>query len=265
MKRQPLEHTVLGTSWRTPAQSSPSTVTADSQCAVDIAVAERLALSPPTKAIRAQSPAEPPDSRMWESCRTMSLVGGSSRGTPASPAPQFRHRSILNPIAHIGSEDLAFKSRPNLFNHSIHGFFTKLSDSHKRKSDSGPAGDRTRNDLVVERSSCRSTTTALILDIIVYPRGSRDLVVIATMTKWTVNSNYFGCEIKISIVSEAARLTLVTAMMPYKQLTASSRRPRVANSVIQRWTQFCQLQKPREVAAREIQNIECVPHVGGIQ
>ncbi|KAJ8872095.1 hypothetical protein PR048_025696 [Dryococelus australis] len=37
---------------------------------------ERLARSPPTKAIRVQSPAE------WESCRTMPLVGGFSRGSP---------------------------------------------------------------------------------------------------------------------------------------------------------------------------------------
>ncbi|KAJ8895985.1 hypothetical protein PR048_001326 [Dryococelus australis] len=43
-------------------------------------VVERLARSPSTKANRAQSPAGPPDFRKWESCRTMPLVGGSSRG-----------------------------------------------------------------------------------------------------------------------------------------------------------------------------------------
>ncbi|KAJ8865684.1 hypothetical protein PR048_033204 [Dryococelus australis] len=45
-------------------------------------VAERLACSPPTKANRVQSPAGSPDFREWESCRTMPLVGGFSRGSP---------------------------------------------------------------------------------------------------------------------------------------------------------------------------------------
>ncbi|KAJ8880280.1 hypothetical protein PR048_016746, partial [Dryococelus australis] len=42
-------------------------------------VAKRLTSSPPTKA-------GSPDFLMWESCRTMSLVGGFSRGSPISPA-----------------------------------------------------------------------------------------------------------------------------------------------------------------------------------
>ncbi|KAJ8880213.1 hypothetical protein PR048_016679 [Dryococelus australis] len=42
--------------------------------------------SPPTMAIRVQSPAGSPDFRMWKSCRTMPLVGGFSRGSPVSPA-----------------------------------------------------------------------------------------------------------------------------------------------------------------------------------
>ncbi|KAJ8891002.1 hypothetical protein PR048_010511 [Dryococelus australis] len=60
-----------------------------------VTVVERLARSPPTKANRAQSPAGPPDLRKWESCRTMPLVGGSSRRFPAFPAPAFRRRSTL--------------------------------------------------------------------------------------------------------------------------------------------------------------------------
>ncbi|KAJ8887250.1 hypothetical protein PR048_013465, partial [Dryococelus australis] len=48
-------------------------------------VVERLARSHLTKANRAQSPAGSPDSRKWESCRTMPLVGGFSRGSPAFP------------------------------------------------------------------------------------------------------------------------------------------------------------------------------------
>ncbi|KAJ8874116.1 hypothetical protein PR048_024957 [Dryococelus australis] len=48
-------------------------------------VAERLARSPPTKANRVQSPDGSPDFRKSESCRTMPLVGGFSRGSPVSP------------------------------------------------------------------------------------------------------------------------------------------------------------------------------------
>ncbi|KAJ8870895.1 hypothetical protein PR048_027196 [Dryococelus australis] len=66
-------------------------------------VAERLACSPPTKAIRVQSPV---GSFTWESCRTMPLVGGSSRGCPVSPALSFRRCSIFTSITLIGSQDL---------------------------------------------------------------------------------------------------------------------------------------------------------------
>ncbi|KAJ8880271.1 hypothetical protein PR048_016737 [Dryococelus australis] len=79
------------------------------------AVAERLARSPPTKANRAQSPPGLPDLRKWESCRTMPLVGGFSRGSPVPPVPSFQRRSIFSSIPLIGSQDLAVKSHPNLF------------------------------------------------------------------------------------------------------------------------------------------------------
>ncbi|KAJ8881490.1 hypothetical protein PR048_017971 [Dryococelus australis] len=75
----------------------------------------RLARSPPIKANRVQSPVGSPDFRKWKSCRTMPLVGGFPRGSPVSPAPSFRRRSIFTSITLIGSEDLAVKSRPNLF------------------------------------------------------------------------------------------------------------------------------------------------------
>ncbi|KAJ8872332.1 hypothetical protein PR048_025936 [Dryococelus australis] len=65
-------------------------------------VAERLARSPPTKANRAQPPAGSPDFRKWEQCRTMPLVGGFSRGSPASPAPSFLRRSIFTSMTPIG-------------------------------------------------------------------------------------------------------------------------------------------------------------------
>ncbi|KAJ8897926.1 hypothetical protein PR048_003283 [Dryococelus australis] len=51
-----------------------------------------------------------PDFRMRESCRMMSPVGGFSRGSPIYPALSFRRCFTL-----IGSQDLDFKSLPNLF------------------------------------------------------------------------------------------------------------------------------------------------------
>ncbi|KAJ8872387.1 hypothetical protein PR048_025991 [Dryococelus australis] len=84
------------------------------------AVAERSDFSPPTKAKRVQSPAGSlPDFRKWESCRTMPLVGGFSRGSPVSPALSLRRCSILTSITLICSQDFAVKSRPNLFTHSL--------------------------------------------------------------------------------------------------------------------------------------------------
>ncbi|KAJ8898379.1 hypothetical protein PR048_003739 [Dryococelus australis] len=61
-------------------------------------VAERLARSPPTKANRVQSPSGSLDFRQGESCRTMPLVGGFSRGFPVSPAPNphFNHPHRLS-------------------------------------------------------------------------------------------------------------------------------------------------------------------------
>ncbi|KAJ8893233.1 hypothetical protein PR048_005821 [Dryococelus australis] len=64
---------------------------------------------------RVQSPAGSPDFRKWESCRTMALVSGFSRGFSVSPAPSFRHCSLFTSLTLIGSQDLAVKSRPNLF------------------------------------------------------------------------------------------------------------------------------------------------------
>ncbi|KAJ8888077.1 hypothetical protein PR048_007564 [Dryococelus australis] len=60
-----------------------------------------------------------PDFRMWEPCRTMTLVGGSSRRSPVSPAISFRCCSILASITLIGSQDFDVKSHPDLFTHSL--------------------------------------------------------------------------------------------------------------------------------------------------
>ncbi|KAJ8883707.1 hypothetical protein PR048_015561 [Dryococelus australis] len=63
---------------------------------IGAAVAKWLRRSPPTTAIRARSPAGSlPDSRMWESCWTMPLVGELPRGTPAFPALALQRRFIL--------------------------------------------------------------------------------------------------------------------------------------------------------------------------
>ncbi|KAJ8877702.1 hypothetical protein PR048_022157 [Dryococelus australis] len=66
-----------------------------------------LSCSLPTKANWVQSPAESPNFRMWELCRTMPSVGGFSRGSPVSPALPFRRHSTLTSITLIGSTDLA--------------------------------------------------------------------------------------------------------------------------------------------------------------
>ncbi|KAJ8871708.1 hypothetical protein PR048_028035 [Dryococelus australis] len=56
-----------------------------------------------------------PNFRIRESCWTMPFVSGFSRESPVSPAPSFRRCSIPTSVTLIGSQDLDFKSRPNLF------------------------------------------------------------------------------------------------------------------------------------------------------
>ncbi|KAJ8869228.1 hypothetical protein PR048_030800 [Dryococelus australis] len=120
---------VSGVVWtnRTMVSSNTDTNRTDILAVVDIVpfltligatVAERLACPPSTKVSRVQSPAGSPDFRKWESCRTMPLVDGFSRGSPASPAPSILRRSIFTSITLISSQDLAAKSHPNLFTHS---------------------------------------------------------------------------------------------------------------------------------------------------
>ncbi|KAJ8871278.1 hypothetical protein PR048_027586 [Dryococelus australis] len=66
---------------------------------VGATVAERLARSLPTKANRVQYPAGSPGFRKWELCRTIPLVGGSSRGSPGFP-----HKLPLLIMAAMSSE-----------------------------------------------------------------------------------------------------------------------------------------------------------------
>ncbi|KAJ8882045.1 hypothetical protein PR048_018533 [Dryococelus australis] len=70
-------------------------------------VTERLAWSPPTKAIRVQ----PPTGSLPDFHMTMPLVGGFSRGSPVSPALSFWCGSILTTITLTGSQDLDMVKR----------------------------------------------------------------------------------------------------------------------------------------------------------
>ncbi|KAJ8866176.1 hypothetical protein PR048_033700, partial [Dryococelus australis] len=105
--------------WTHVAFISPAS-SAEGKSFYGAAVAERLGRSPPTKANRVQSPAGSPDIRKWESCRTMPLVGGFSRGSPVSHVPSFLRRSIFTSFTLIGSQDLAVKSRRIFFTHFTH-------------------------------------------------------------------------------------------------------------------------------------------------
>ncbi|KAJ8878279.1 hypothetical protein PR048_018856 [Dryococelus australis] len=55
------------------------------------------------------SPTGSPDFRKRESCHTMLLVGRFSTGSPVSPDPSFRGRSIFTSITLIGSQDLPMR------------------------------------------------------------------------------------------------------------------------------------------------------------
>ncbi|KAJ8882439.1 hypothetical protein PR048_014247 [Dryococelus australis] len=55
--------------------------------------------------------------RMSESCWTMPLIGGFSRGSLVSPTLSLQRCAILTSIIFIGSQDHYVKSLPNLFTH----------------------------------------------------------------------------------------------------------------------------------------------------
>ncbi|KAJ8884295.1 hypothetical protein PR048_016152 [Dryococelus australis] len=93
------------------------------------AVTEWLACSPPTKVNQAQYLAGSPDFRKWESCRTMSLVGGFSWGSPISLAHSFRCFSILTSITLISSQDLTISFREG----DSSGVTVRLLASHHGK------------------------------------------------------------------------------------------------------------------------------------
>ncbi|KAJ8870643.1 hypothetical protein PR048_029666 [Dryococelus australis] len=71
-----------------------------------------------------------PDFRTWESCLTMPLVGGFSRGSPVSPALSFR-RSTIPLFTLIGSQDLDTPNTCTLVTFAIGSQFIRhaLDDS----------------------------------------------------------------------------------------------------------------------------------------
>ncbi|KAJ8881401.1 hypothetical protein PR048_017882 [Dryococelus australis] len=81
------------------------------------AVAEWLDYSPPTKA------------NWWESCRTMPLVGGFSRGPPVSPSLHSSAAPFSTHFTLIGSEDLIVNNQPKSLN-STQSNFTKVPSHH---------------------------------------------------------------------------------------------------------------------------------------
>ncbi|KAJ8868837.1 hypothetical protein PR048_030378 [Dryococelus australis] len=93
-------------------------------------VAERLARSPPTKAIWVQFPGRiTPDFRAWESCAEEAVVWRVFSGTSRFHLPLISallHTHFNHPI---GSQDLFVKSCPNLFTQSLllaHSSFTEI-------------------------------------------------------------------------------------------------------------------------------------------
>ncbi|KAJ8876924.1 hypothetical protein PR048_021374 [Dryococelus australis] len=126
-----------------------------------------LDYSHPTKVKRVRFPAgSSPDSLMWTSCRVTPLVGGFSRGCPASPAVSFRRCSIDL----IGSHDLDVKTRPDLF--TLHKLPTQIARLRFKKEEgemlfcSDGGGKRTGGRPNSQASMCAPRSAAATSDII---------------------------------------------------------------------------------------------------
>ncbi|KAJ8871525.1 hypothetical protein PR048_027847 [Dryococelus australis] len=85
-------------------------------CCVDKGI-QWLAYSPPAKVILPAG--SPPDFLTWDSCRMTPLPSGFSRGFPVFPVLALRRCSMLTSTIVISSQDLAAKSRPNIFHSSL--------------------------------------------------------------------------------------------------------------------------------------------------
>ncbi|KAJ8881558.1 hypothetical protein PR048_018041 [Dryococelus australis] len=71
-----------------------------------------------------------PDFRKWESCRTMSLVGGFSRGSPVPPAFGFRRCSSFTSF-HSHRLSISHENRPNI---STQFCNTEVSEGRRRNA-----------------------------------------------------------------------------------------------------------------------------------
>ncbi|KAJ8872612.1 hypothetical protein PR048_026218 [Dryococelus australis] len=119
-----------------------------------------------TEAIRLQSPAGSPDFRMWESCRTMPLAGGFSRGSPVSAAPY----SLQSPSSALKTTQSPIQarrcSRASLTPPREEGGFSSPPYAPPPPPGTkGPPHQRRRNILEVELQQsfrpCLSTESAL--------------------------------------------------------------------------------------------------------
>ncbi|KAJ8879667.1 hypothetical protein PR048_020275 [Dryococelus australis] len=79
-----------------------------------------------------------PDFRMWESCRTMPLVGGFFLGVlPFLPVLSFRRCSSF-----IGSQDLDVKNRPDHFTHAQLPLWTRERERERERGRRVPRAGR---------------------------------------------------------------------------------------------------------------------------
>ncbi|KAJ8873934.1 hypothetical protein PR048_024771, partial [Dryococelus australis] len=127
----PLVHTVFDISWRTLTQSSPSTVAADNQCAVDVGIFVLQSLAFSSHEMVRFPAWSSPNFRKWESCRTMPLVNGFSPGSPVYATLAFRRCSILTSLNSFIHSRNAFN---NLFRNNFKFSLTEnnLEEEHKK-------------------------------------------------------------------------------------------------------------------------------------
>ncbi|KAJ8895543.1 hypothetical protein PR048_000879 [Dryococelus australis] len=148
----------------------------------------QLSVSPPvpaqTMANRVRFPASSlPDFRTWESCRTMPLVSGFSRGSSVSSIPSYWHCSILTSITLTDSQDLEVKSRPNLFTHSLTQCMRVKLRIYHRVGGVGKGGIRSDKNSLQDIPPCRKAQAPLY-------RALRTFVRMFTSVPHTVKEIY---------------------------------------------------------------------------
>ncbi|KAJ8883220.1 hypothetical protein PR048_015060 [Dryococelus australis] len=127
-------HAVYDTSWRTLAQSSPYSVTAGNQCAVDIGIfvhktVMSILLLASNQDEHGSIPGRvTPDFRKWESYRMMPLVDGFSRGSPISSTPYITallYIDLASPSSALKNSSLR-AAQISSFTHAFARFQYKL-------------------------------------------------------------------------------------------------------------------------------------------